>query len=183
MLGDFRSMRFVLFFALSLVFAMLYLLFCDDTVDFGGINVLHDSIRNYLGQDIAASALVQDQIKRSIQKSQGTALKEPFDRLDYPRVSHIHAEDDSDDINSTNTSAAIDVAARDAPNVRHKIVRDATQRAAHTKFSLKRMIDMAYFSLSNTVTMGYGDIYPISMRAKVLVILQILCTFAVLCVL
>ena len=166
-------MRFVLFFALSLVFAMLYLVFCDDTVDFGGINVLHDSIRNYLGQDIAASALVQDQIKRSIQKSQGTTLKETFDRL----------EDDSDDINSTNTSAAIDVAARDAPNVRHKIVRDATQRAAHTKFSLKRMIDMAYFSLSNTVTMGYGDIYPISMRAKVLVILQILCTFAVLCVL
>ena len=40
---------------------------------------------------------------------------------------------------------------------------------------------MLYFSMSNTITMGYGDIYPLSTRAKVLVVGQMLCLFLVVC--
>ena len=51
----------------------------------------------------------------------------------------------------------------------------------YTKYSLIRWFNMLYFSISNTITMGYGDIYPMSIRAKILVVLQILCLFIVLC--
>lgn len=49
------------------------------------------------------------------------------------------------------------------------------------RFTWYRLFDMIYFSVSNTVTMGYGDIYPISMKAKSLVILQMLFLLAVIC--
>ena len=70
--------------------------------------------------------------------------------------------------------------------MRANIVRDVQDRAqterTYVKYSWTRALDMLYFSLSNTITMGYGDIYPISAASKLLVLLQIICTFAVLCV-
>ena len=79
--------------------------------------------------------------------------------------------------------------ARD-PRVRRakaaQVARDAAdgveEDTRYVKYSWKRALDMLYFSISNTVTLGYGDIYPISPKSKLLVIGQILAVFAVLCV-
>ena len=40
--------------------------------------------------------------------------------------------------------------------------------------------NMLYFSMSNTITMGYGDIYPLSYRAKVIVAIHMVCLFLVI---
>ena len=42
--------------------------------------------------------------------------------------------------------------------------------------SLEHAVAMLYFSVGNTVTMGYGDIFARSTKARLLVIAQIGCT-------
>lgn len=171
-LGDFRAKRFVLFFVLSFTFASLYMVLCDDPIDFGGISVLHDSIRQNLGLGIAASTIDHDTVTLAADQSRRVnsgidinTLKETFD-------AHPSFEQDRQ--------------APDAHQVRANIVRAVQSRAqtekTYVKYSWTRGLNMLYFSLSNTITMGYGDIYPISSTAKLLVLVQIICTFAVLCV-
>lgn len=52
----------------------------------------------------------------------------------------------------------------------------------HSKYSVDRIVTMMYFSVGNTITMGYGDIFAQSLKAKLLVIAQISCTLFVVLV-
>jgi len=145
MMMNFHYTRFYLFLCISLLFSSVFFIFCDDPVDFGGISVLQDSMREYLSQDIA-----EDKLENRV----GTRKTEGF--------------------LSTHKRA-----------VPREIVRDVADRARdetiYTKYTWKRWLNMLYFSVSNTITMGYGDIYPISLKAKGLVITQITCLFAMIC--
>lgn len=50
------------------------------------------------------------------------------------------------------------------------------------KYTWDRWFNMLYFSVNTVSTLGMGDVYPLTRRAKVLVVAQILCLFLVLCV-
>tara|TARA_Y200000002_G_scaffold328288_2_gene291814 strand:- start:24 stop:458 length:435 start_codon:yes stop_codon:yes gene_type:complete len=71
-------------------------------------------------------------------------------------------------------------------NIKKDIVRDLKQKTKeekkYKKYTFARWFNMLYFSLSNTVTMGYGDIYPISYKSKCIVCVQILLLLTILCV-
>ena len=51
--SEFRFQRFALFISLFLVFSIIFLVTCDDPIDFGGISVLQDSLRVSISEDIA----------------------------------------------------------------------------------------------------------------------------------
>lgn len=48
------------------------------------------------------------------------------------------------------------------------------------KNKIQKFFDRVYFSIVTGTTLGYGDIYPISNRVKIIVILQLLTTIIIL---
>ena len=74
---------------------------------------------------------------------------------------------------------------KNSEDVQEDIVQDIEERTqqekVYKKYSFTRWLNMLYFSLSNTITMGYGDIYPISIKSKILVCIQILLLLTILC--
>ena len=141
--------RFTVLLALFVAFALVYMVACDDEVDFGGISVMHDAMRDFIGRNVAASELQKVDVR-----------VEAMTAREDPRV---------------RKRAKVAQVARDAAD-------GVQEDTRYVKYSWKRALDMLYFSISNTVTLGYGDIYPISPKSKLLVIGQILAVFAVLCV-
>ena len=152
----FHFTRFSLFFLLIVSFSLVFVTLCDDPTDFGGINVLHDAMREYLGHNIAKTRLTHDAVKPI------SVTNELFQ------------------------GGSKRAKKNEATRARRDVVRAVAHRAqsdiAYVKYSWSRWLDMLYFSVSNTITMGYGDIFPISRKAKSLVIVQMISTFAVLCV-
>lgn len=178
----FHVMRFALFAVLCLFFSLVFVVACDDSLDFGGINVLHDAMRHHLGSDLARSRILQDSV-RAITVPTTAAVPDPLE----PFTNHARVPD-------TGTASRDVPLEKDKPEkkeeevtevrARRKVVQSVTTQAekGYVKYSWTRWLDMLYFSISNTITMGYGDIFPISPKAKLLVMTQIVCTFAVLCV-
>lgn len=160
--SEFRVYRFVSLICLFMIFSAIYLILCDDPTDFGGISVLHDSMRQYVGQDIAES-----QLKRTpaltAPVTGGTLRREMFGMHD------VHAE----------TTQKTKQVTRNIKKTLHKQVRS---EKIYKKYTWTRWLNMLYFSMSNTITMGYGDVYPISTKSKLLVITQIMCIFGILCI-
>jgi len=143
----FNKRRFAVLLTLFVAFALVYMVACDDEVDFGGISVMHDAMRDFIGRNVAAAEL-----QKVDMRVEGLAARDP--RVRQAKAAQV---------------------ARDAAD-------GVEEDARYVKYSWKRALDMLYFSISNTVTLGYGDIYPISPKSKLLVIGQILAVFAVLCV-
>lgn len=48
------------------------------------------------------------------------------------------------------------------------------------KSKIQKFFDRVYFSIVTGTTLGYGDIYPLSNRVKIIVILQLLTTIIIL---
>jgi len=143
----FKKRRFAVLIALFVAFALVYMVTCDDEVDFGGISVMHDAMRDFIGRNVAAAELQKVGVR-----VEGMEARDP--RVRRAKAAQV---------------------ARDAAD-------GVEEDTRYVKYSWKRALDMLYFSISNTVTLGYGDIYPISPKSKLLVIGQILAVFAVLCV-
>ena len=141
-LTDFNTTRFVYLCLICIVFALAYIILCDDPVDFGGINLSQDAVRSEAAEILAERGLNQFH-------------REPFStNVDNSRVTlDIHQ----------------DVGSRRRSELQYQ------------KYSLSRCFNMLYFSMSNTITMGYGDIYPLSYRAKIIVALHMVCLFLVIC--
>lgn len=144
--AEFRFHRFILFISLFVVFSIIYLVICDDPIDFGGISVLQDTLRTSISEDIAN-----------------------LTRTEVPNIQENFI------IKKDNNNEA----------VQEDIVQDIEEKAkkdkVYQKYTFTRWINMLYFSLSNTITMGYGDIYPISIKSKVIVCIQILLLLTILC--
>ena len=54
-LRGFQARRFGTLIVLFVVFATVYMIACDDEKDFGGINVMHDAMRDYISENVAKS--------------------------------------------------------------------------------------------------------------------------------
>ena len=139
-IAEFRFNRFFLFISLFIVFSFVYLLLCDDPIDFGGISVLQDSLRQTITENIMKEKkkeefIINKSINRNIQK-----------------------------------------------DIIHDLKKKTEEDKKYKKYTFSRWFNMLYFSLSNTVTMGYGDIYPISYKSKCIVCIQIILLLTILCV-
>ena len=141
-LTDFNTKRFICLCLICIVFAAIYVVMCDDPVDFGGIHLSQDALRSEAAEILAEYGLNQFHQRESFATS-----------ADNHRVTR--------DIHS-------DVGSRRRSELHYQ------------KYSLSRCFNMLYFSMSNTITMGYGDIYPLSYRAKVIVAIHMVCLFLVI---
>ena len=72
---------------------------------------------------------------------------------------------------------AVQAPATVASDIRQDVDTRQRRELRYVKYSWARWFNMLYFSMSNTITMGYGDIYPLATRAKLLVVGQMLCLF------
>lgn len=151
--SEFRVQRFISLVCLFVVFSLVFLILCDDPIDFGGISVLHDSMRQYLGQDIAEMQLRHDPVLTTVPVTNGVE-----------------------------TFADGAKAARMRRNIQKHLQKQVHQERVYKKYTWTRWLNMLYFSMSNTITMGYGDVYPISTKSKLVVIAQIMCIFGILCI-
>jgi len=169
----FHAIRFALFALLFIFFSLIFVVACDDPLDFGGINVLHDAMRQHLGDNLARTRIVRDSVQ-AIAVPTTTAAPDPLEPFANHRPRDPTARNLEKDKMVTEQSQS----------ARRKVLQSVTTQAeqGYVKYSWTRWLDMLYFSISNTITMGYGDIFPISPKAKLLVMTQIVCTFAVLCV-
>ena len=141
-LTDFNTTRFVCLCLICIVFAVIYVVLCDDPVDFGGIHISQDAVRSEAAELLAERRLNQFQPHESF-----------VTHGDNRRVTRdIHRDVDS----------------------RHR------SELQYQKYTLSRCFNMLYFSMSNTITMGYGDIYPLSYRAKIIVAVHMICLFLVI---
>ena len=142
--SSFCAQRFLCLCLLFLVFSVVYLVACDDPVDFGGVSIVQDALRSEAAEQGAKKRL--------------------------NRTPHIPTE-----------PFAVHAPAAVASDIRQDIGTRQRHELRYVKYSWARWFNMLYFSMSNTITMGYGDIYPLSTRAKVLVVGQMLCLFFVVC--
>lgn len=143
LLTGFSTTRFVCLCVICIVFAVAYVVLCDDPVDFGGIHLSQDAVRSEAAEILAERGLNQLNHRESFAN------------------------------NADNRS------------ITHEIHRNVSYRRRaelqYQKYSLSRFFNMLYFSMSNTITMGYGDIYPLSYRAKLIVAAHMVCLFIVIC--
>ena len=143
---SFCHQRFLCLCLIFLVFSVVYLVACDDPVDFGGVSVAQDALRTEAAEQGAEQ------------------------RLDRTPPSRVPSE-----------AFVVNAPAAVASDIRQDVGTRERRELRYVKYSWARWFNMLYFSMSNTITMGYGDIYPLSTRAKVLVVGQMLCLFLVLC--
>lgn len=142
-LTDFNTTRFACLCVICVVFAVVYVILCDDPVDFGGIHLSQDAVRSEAAEMLAERGLNQYQ------------QREPF---------------------ATNANTR-----RVTRDIHQDVGSRRRSELQYQKYSLSRCFNMLYFSMSNTITMGYGDIYPLSYRAKIIVAAHMICLFLVIC--
>lgn len=155
MTAVFHPMRMAALLALCVGFSLIYLFACDDVTDFGGISALQDNIRDSI--ETLFTARVADRATESFVNAQ---------EEDRPTRLQEIAQDIAQDV-------VQDI------QVQQRI--DGGKNGVVERLSWRRWLDMMYFSISNTITMGYGDIYPISVKSKLIVIAQMIGLFIVLC--
>ena len=140
LLMDFNKTRLVCLCLICVVFAVAYVVLCDDPVDFGGIHLSHDAVRSEAAEMLAERGLNQFSPRESF--------------ANHRRVTR---------------------------DIRRDVGSRSQSELQYEKYTLSRCFNMLYFSMSNTITMGYGDIYPLSYRAKLIVAAHMACLLLVIC--
>ena len=153
---------------ICVVFSVAYLVVCDDPVDFGGISALHDSIRQTLSQTLSQSVAM-----RATRLADDTDAAVRRATREFWRGAGARSGSDAAVLTDLAGDIARDVVDKSSP----------PDGGSQAKYTWSRWLNLFYFSISNTITMGYGDIYPISAKSKILVVVQMMCLFVVLCML
>jgi len=133
-----------------LVFGIIYTLFCYD-YEFGGINLIQDELKKKL-----VDTYVEKVKKRDITTSEQSdiANKLHTGEIDTEEDLVLKAEIDTETLN---------------------VDKNVTGKNIFQQF-----FDRFYFAVVTGTTLGYGDIYPVSNKVKVLSILQLFATIYIL---
>lgn len=133
-----------------LLFGVIYTIFCDD-YEFGGINLIQDELRKKL-----VDTYVEKVKKRDIST---------IGQSDIANKLHTGEVDTEQDVS---LKAEIDT---ETLNVDKNITK---------KHIFQEFFDRFYFAVVTGTTLGYGDIYPVSNKVKMLSILQLFTTIYIL---
>jgi len=137
-----------------LFFGIVYYIICKDS-DFGGINRIQEEIR-----DKIIDRLAENIVKGRKQQKVDDKLKSG----DIPTDSEIKDVLEEAELADKKTIQKID------KNIEKNIEKSSNQK----------LFDRIYFSIVTGSTLGYGDIYPISNKSKIITILQLLTTVIIL---
>lgn len=142
--------KMILLLLSFILFGIIYFLFCDDH-EFGGINILQEELRKQSLKKIVNKKLSKPGLTKDI----------VFDEL----VKDISYSGISDKVEKT--------MANEVSN--SNIEKDITNINIYQK-----IFDRIYFSIVTGTTLGYGDIYPLSNKVKILIIIQLFITIFIL---
>lgn len=142
--------KMTILFISFLIFGLIYFLFCDD-YEFGGINLLQEEINKISLKKIIDKTSKKPEIIKA----------EVFDEL-------------ATDISLSGLSKKVGKKIT-------KETKDTTLEKINTEVSLmQKLFNRIYFAIVTGTTLGYGDIYPLSNKVKLLIILQLFVTLNIL---
>jgi len=142
-------------FATTILFSFLYLLLED--IDFQGLNVVQEKIKDEL-------------IEKTVEKEIDENVPEAF-RSNYG--SEFGPESGSQMLPNKSSNIQMDKATEEVK----KDIKEEELQAENIKPSLlKKFFNRIYFSINTGCLLGYGDIYPISILAKLFAMIQAMIT-------
>lgn len=144
--------KILMLFLSFFVFGIIYTLFCKD-YEFGGINLIQDQMKQKLVDKYVEKVKTKDISRTDEDKIAGKL-----------QTGEVDPEDDVDLKANVDTNTL---------NVKKSVTE---------KHILQRFFDRFYFAVVTGTTLGYGDIYPVSNKVKVLSILQLFTTVYILIV-
>jgi hypothetical protein len=148
-----KKHKVIIILTSMLTFSILYLLLPDE--DFSGVNNISELIKR---------ELLKDKVRTDIKKN--VNLIEGLNTL-------------SNTVYKNTTQLEPDALIDDVEKIEH-IVEDEYNTENINKSLFEQYFSRIYFSIITGCLLGYGDVYPISIRAKFIAILQALFTIIVI---
>ena len=146
-------------FLTTIIFSFVYL-FLEDT-DFQGLNIVQEKIKDEL-------------IEKTVEKEIDENVPEAF-RNNYNSGSGTGSGTGSGSQMLPNKSSNLQMEMA-TEEVKDNIIEDELQADNITPSILKRFFNRIYFSINTGCLLGYGDIYPISILAKLFAMIQAMIT-------
>ena len=157
--------KVLILFILIILFTFLYYLF-DDT-NFGGISNIQELIKEEL-----IKTTIKDKIKEKFQN---------LNLNDNVKINNHYFHSEIDEDIEINISSKDDKAIDDTAKEIKKAVENTELRQEKIKPNIyQKLFNRFYFSVITATTLGYGDIYPITIPVKVLTMMQTLSTIVLI---
>ena len=147
---------------LIILFTFLYYLY-DDT-NFGGISNIQELIKEEL-----IKTTIKDKIKEKFQN---------LNRNNHLKINnYFYSENEDDEDIQINISKKEDKAIGEKTKEIKKAIETKELNEDKIKPNIfQKIFDRLYFSVVTATTLGYGDIYPITMPVKILTMFQTIST-------
>lgn len=148
--------KFKLSVLLILIFLFAFLYMLIDDMNFGGMNNIQEMIKD---------ELLKEKIKKEIKEK-------------FYNINNIGIDDET--ITGTNEQEkSIDNATKD---IKHNVVKKELDVDKINPSLSQKFFDRLYFSVITGTTLGYGDIYPLTNKVKLLSMVQTLSTIMLILV-
>lgn len=162
-----RVTKLIILIVISIIFSFIYYFIPDS--EFGGINKFQELLRDEL-------------IKKKVQKKIKNGNVENFQGFLTRYQNNIEI---NSDIIQEETTALQELDPLTEKELDIKTI-ETTKLIKENEFkktnysSSKKFLDRLYFAFVTGTTLGYGDVYPISNRTKILAISQLLITVSLI---
>ena len=111
--------------------------------------------------------ILQEEIRKS-------SLKKFVDKIETGQLNQTVKSEISERIKKGNVDKGLDK--KISKEIRHPSIEEAVPNSN----KLQKLFDRIYFAVVTGTTLGYGDIYPLSNKVKILIILQLITTITIL---
>lgn len=160
--------KLIILVCISLLFSFIYFLIPDS--EFGGINKFQELLRD---------ELIKKQVEKKIKKNenqenfQGYFIKYKNDI----KINNNTIQEETDSLQELDPQIEKELNIKTIETTK-LIKENELQKSNFSPF--KKFLDRLYFAFVTGTTLGYGDVYPISNRTKILAIIQLLITISLI---
>ena len=163
-----RITKLVILIGISIIFSFIYFFIPDS--EFEGINKFQELLRDEL-----IKKQVQKKIKNddNVENFEGYLIK----YKDNIEINSNTIQEETEALQELDplTEKELDIKTMETT----KLIKENEFKKANYSYSQK-FLDRLYFAFVTGTTLGYGDVYPISNRTKLLAILQLLITVSLI---
>ena len=150
--------KLILIIASMLIFSILYLLLPDE--DFSGVNNIREMIKN---------ELIKKKVLKDIDQSVDTPGMKTTEGFQSDITTDLYHEYERGE--KTLQEDVVEI---------ENMVKDEYKPETVEKSIFEKYFNRLYFSVITGCLLGYGDVYPVSIRAKTLVSVQALITIMII---